>query len=68
MAALRAMYRARDADAGLKALEDFDTSPWVQRYPAIAQSWRRNWSQIALHAVSAFDMREKLVLELDPQK
>ena len=46
VAALRAIYRARDAEAGLKALEDFDAGPWGQRYPAIAQSWRRNWAQI----------------------
>ena len=46
VAALRAIYRAQDAEAGLKALEDFDAGPWGQRYPAIAQSWRRNWSQI----------------------
>ena len=46
VAALRAIYRARDAEAGLKALEDFDAGPWGQRYPAIAQSWRRNWSQV----------------------
>ena len=46
VAALRAIYRARDAEAGLQALEDFDAGPWGRRYPAIAQSWRRNWSQI----------------------
>ena len=46
VAALRAIYRAQDAEAGLKALEDFDAGPWAQRYPAIAQSWRRNCSQI----------------------
>lgn len=46
VAALRAIYRAQDAEAGLKALEDFDAGPWGRRYPAIAQSWRRNWSQI----------------------
>lgn len=46
VAALRAIYRARDAEAGLKALDDFDAGPWGQRYPAIAQSWRRNWAQI----------------------
>jgi putative transposase len=46
VAALWAIYRARDAEAGLKALEDFDAGPWGQRYPAIAQSWWRNWSQI----------------------
>jgi putative transposase len=46
VAALRAIYRAQDAEAGLQALEDFDAGPWGRRYPAIAQSWRRNWSQI----------------------
>jgi len=44
--ALRAIYRAKDAEAGLKALEDFEAGYWGQRYPAITQSWRRNWSQV----------------------
>jgi putative transposase len=33
--ALRAIYRASDAQAGMKALEEFETSHWGQRYPAI---------------------------------
>jgi len=44
--ALRAIYRAKDAEAGRKALDDFATGPWGQRYPAIAQSWRRNWEHV----------------------
>lgn len=44
--ALRAIYRAKDADAGLKALDAFQTGSWGQRYPAIAQSWRRNWEHV----------------------
>ena len=44
--ALRAIYRARDADAGRQALDDFDAGPWGQRYPAIAHSWRRNWQHV----------------------
>jgi putative transposase len=44
--ALRAIYRAKDADAGMKALEDFETGYWGQRYPAIALSWRRNWDHV----------------------
>ena len=36
--ALRAIYRAKDADAGLEALDEFEAGPWGQRYPAIAQS------------------------------
>jgi putative transposase len=46
VAALKAIYKARDAEAGLQALDDFDTGPWGQRYPAIAQSWRRNWQHV----------------------
>jgi putative transposase len=44
--ALRAIYRAKDADAGRQALDDFDAGPWGQRYPAIAHSWRRNWQHV----------------------
>jgi len=44
--ALRAIYRATDAEAGRKALDDFAVGPFGQRYPAIAQSWRRNWEHV----------------------
>jgi putative transposase len=27
-------------------LEVFDAGPWGEKYPAIAQSWRRNWEQV----------------------
>lgn len=43
---LKAVYRAADADAGLTALAEFETGPWGQKYPAIAQSWRRNWEHV----------------------
>ena len=46
VAALKAIYKARDTAAGLQALDDFDAGPWGQRYPAIAQSWRRNWQHV----------------------
>lgn len=46
MPALRAIYRAKDADAGMKALEAFEAGDWGQRYPAIALSWRRNWEHV----------------------
>ena len=29
-----------------KALDEFDASPWGRKYPAIAQSWRRNWEHV----------------------
>jgi putative transposase len=44
--ALRAIYRARDAEAGMKALEAFEAGEWGRKYPAIGQSWRRNWDQV----------------------
>ncbi len=44
--ALKAIYRATDAEAGRKALDDFEAGPWGTRYPAIVQSWRRNWAQV----------------------
>jgi putative transposase len=28
------------------ALAAFDASHWGQKYPAIAQSWRRNWERV----------------------
>jgi putative transposase len=44
--ALRSVYRADNAEAGLAALEAFEAGPWGQKYPAIAQSWRRHWDQV----------------------
>ncbi len=44
--ALRSIYRAKDAEAGMKALEEFEAGSWGQRYPAIALSWRRNWDHV----------------------
>jgi putative transposase len=45
-ASLKKIYKAKDADAGLAELDDFDNGPWGQKYPAIAQSWRRNWPEV----------------------
>ncbi len=45
-AALKEIYRALDADAGLAALEVFEAGEWGRRYPAMAQSWRRAWSEV----------------------
>src|SRR3546814_20829030 len=43
---LRSVYRAANAAAGLAALEAFEEVHWGQKYPAIAQSWRRHWDQV----------------------
>lgn len=45
-AALRSVYRATNADEGLKALEAFAAGDWGKKYPAIEQSWRRNWDHV----------------------
>lgn len=47
--ALRSVYRAQSAEAGLAglaALDAFEAGHWGQKYPAIAQSWRRHWDQV----------------------
>jgi putative transposase len=45
-AALKEVYRAKDAEAGAAALEAFAETDWGQKYPAIAMTWRRHWSEI----------------------
>ena len=44
--ALRAVYRAKDADAAAKALDAFEDGPWGVKYPAIGPAWRRNWDLV----------------------
>lgn len=45
-AALKEIYRATDAAAGEKALQEFEDGPWGRKFPAIVQSWRRAWSEV----------------------
>lgn len=45
-AALKAIYQAESADAASAALEAFEAGEWGRKYPAIVQSWRRNWEHI----------------------
>src|SRR5712671_1834527 len=44
--ALRDIYRAKDAETARQKLDEFDAGPWGRKYPAIAQSWRRNWNEV----------------------
>ena len=46
IAALKPIYRAESAEAARVQLEEFDAGSWGQKYPAITQSWRRNWEQV----------------------
>jgi putative transposase len=45
-AALKDIYRAADAEAAAAALEAFAEGAWGVRYPAIAMTWRRHWSEV----------------------
>jgi putative transposase len=45
-AALKPIYQAESAAVAQIRLEEFDRGPWGRKYPAIAQSWRRNWEQV----------------------
>jgi putative transposase len=45
-AVLKKIYKAKDADAGKLERDDFADGPWGQKSPAIAHSWRRNWSEV----------------------
>jgi putative transposase len=49
MPALKAIYRAENADIALVRLEEFEAE-WGKRYPAIGATWRRAWQ----HAVPFF--------------
>ena len=44
--ALKPIYKADSAELAQQRLDDFEASPWGAKYPAIAQSWRRNWEQV----------------------
>ena len=43
---MKQIYKAKDADAGKLALDHFAEGAWGKKYPAIALSWRRNWSEV----------------------
>lgn len=45
-AQLKPIYTAANAEAAAGALEEFEQGPWGDKYPPIAQSWRRNWEQV----------------------
>jgi putative transposase len=45
-AALKEIYRAKDAEIAKDNLEAFAAGEWGTRYPAIAGIWRRQWQQV----------------------
>ena len=45
-AALKPIYQAENAETAELALGDFEAGEWGQKYPNIANSWRRRWDQV----------------------
>ena len=43
--AIKAIYRAENADMALIRLEELEAE-WGKRYPAIGQAWRRAWDHV----------------------
>ena len=56
-AALKDIYKAKDADAGAEALEAFAEGEWGRKYPAIAMSWRRHWPAVIPFFAFPLDVR-----------
>jgi len=57
-AALKPVYRAETAEAAAAELEAFAQGPWGRKYPAIAQSWRRNWEAVIPFFVFPAEVRK----------
>lgn len=56
--ALRPIYRAETAEAALEQLDEFEKGPWGEKYPPIAQSWRRKWEQVIPFLAFAPEIRK----------
>ncbi len=57
-AALKPIYRAQSAEAAARELQAFDEGTWGRKYPAIAQSWRRNWEAVIPFFVFPAEVRQ----------
>lgn len=44
--ALKPIYQADSAETAEQALSAFENGPWGERFPTVAQSWRRHWPQV----------------------
>jgi putative transposase len=45
-AAIRPIYTAASAEGAEAALAAFEAGPWGQKFPTVAASWRRAWSNV----------------------
>lgn len=57
VADLKPIYRAATEDAAAESLEDF-TETWDDRYPMIAQMWRREWERFIPFFAFPADIRK----------
>jgi putative transposase len=44
--ALKPIYQADHAEAAEQALSALEKGPWGERFPTVAQNWRRNWEHV----------------------
>ena len=58
--ALRAIYRAENAEAAKERLEEFAEGEWGRKYPTIAPLWRRHWEQVIPFLTYPVEMRRTI--------
>jgi putative transposase len=67
-AALKQIYKAKDADAGKAALEAFDEAAWGRKYPATAQSCsgtgRKSFRSLLFPTTSAESSMQRILLRV----
>lgn len=67
-AALKPIYQAETAERARERLQEFEAGAWGQKYPAIAQSWRRNWEQVIPFFAYPEDVRRIIYTRLTRSK
>ena len=45
-AAIKPIYKAASAEAAQAELDAFEEGPWGQKFPTVAASWRRAWTNV----------------------
>jgi putative transposase len=45
-AAIKPIYTAPSAEAAQAELDNFERSPWGQRFPTVTAAWRRAWDRV----------------------
>jgi putative transposase len=58
--ALKAIYRAPNAQAAEQALTEFAASPLGQKHPPIVAAWRRQWTQVVPFFAHPLEVRRLL--------